>query len=90
MKACDRVQSAEVIDWVYSLQILPDLKGAALTLHGAVTTSSVGCSDKCGFRGGNFLGHPFHSGVGVSVQNLSFMPYFRRNRRADMMQPILQ
>lgn len=35
----------ELVDWIYSHQILPDEDGNM---------------DSCGFRGSNFIGAPFH------------------------------
>ena len=54
--AVERVDAARIIEWVYSLQVLPPADGA----EGAAPGRSAG------FRGGAFLGGPYSGGGGAS------------------------
>ena len=51
-----RVDAPRIIEWIYSLQVLPSSGGA----EGAAPGRSAG------FRGGSFMGGPFSAGGGPS------------------------
>ena len=59
-----RVDATRVIEWIYSLQVLPSSGGA----EGAAPGRSAG------FRGGSFMGGPFSAGGGPSSRRAKPIP----------------
>jgi uncharacterized membrane protein YgcG len=60
-----RVNAARVIEWIYSLQVLPSSDSAE---------SAAAPGRSAGFRGGSFMGGPFSAGGGPSSRRVNADP----------------
>ena len=60
-----RVNAARVIEWIYSLQVLPSSDSAE---------SAAAPGRSAGFRGGSFMGGPFSAGGGPSSRRANADP----------------
>jgi len=61
-----RVNAARVIEWIYSLQVLPSSDSAE---------SAAAPGRSAGFRGGSFMGGPFSAGGGPSSRRANADPH---------------
>ena len=60
-----RVNAARVIEWIYSLQVLPSSDSAE---------SAAAPGRSAGFRGGSFMGGPYSAGGGPSSRRANADP----------------